>query len=127
VRRRRERVVRLRDQCETARARHLDHRDAVAHPPLRIDRCPERAAHARPPAVAGLAERVERPLAAVGERQADRRPPRPLDAEGERLRGLERREAATELVGAAEDGAVGHGARIERLGRAYEARMSSGR
>ena len=116
-RRRAQRVVRSRDEGEAARAGHLDHRGVAAHAPLRVDRRSERPGDTGRPAVGCLrAEDVERALAAVRERQPERRAADPLDPLGERCRGLPRAEAATELVRAAENRAVDrHAARISRL------------
>ena len=56
---------------ETARARHLDDRDrAGQQPPLRVDRVAERSGDDRDAATATVCEqRVERAVAAVGERE----------------------------------------------------------
>ena len=65
----------------------------------------ERPGHLRSAAVvADGAEDVERSLAAVREGKPHRRAPGALDARGERVCGLARRQASAELVGTAEDG-----------------------
>ena len=64
------------DEREPARPRHLDDRDAAGqHAPLRVDRIAERPGDARGAARAAARreQRVERALAAVGERQLDDR------------------------------------------------------
>ena len=98
--RRAERVVPLRParKREPARLRRLDQSGAVlVEPPRSFDRLAERPGHDSPPVAA--AEHVERPLAAVRERQLDRAPAGSLGARGDRGRGLSRRQGAAELVG----------------------------
>ena len=89
--RRAQRIVPLRapGQREPARLRRFDQGDAVVlEPPRRFDRLTERTGHDSPPVAA--AEHVERPLAAVRERQLVGRPAGALGPGGDRGRGLAR-------------------------------------
>ena len=118
-RRRAERVVPPLHEGEAARPRHLDDGRVAAHPPLRVDRRPERPGHTRHPPVSGRrAQHVERPLAAVREGKPGGRASRALDPRREGVCGFARGEAAAELVGTAEDGSLGpHVARISSAAR----------
>ncbi len=117
--RRGERVVRAGDEGEAARARHLDDRGVAAHAPLGVDRRSEGPGDTGRPAVGRLrAEDVQRALAAVRERQPERRAADPLDPVRECSSGRARAQTAAELVRAAEDRPVGrHAARISSAAR----------
>ena len=117
--RRGERVVRAGDEGEAARARHLDDRGVAAHAPLGVDRRSEGPGDTGRPAVGRLrAEDVQRALAAVRERQPERRAADPLDPVCECCSGRARAQTAAELVRAAENRPVGrHAARISSAAR----------
>ena len=90
------------DQRETARARHLDDGGAVVETrPLRIDRPTEWPCDMRVTSRSSDrgTEHVQRPFAAVGQRQLDDLEPSIVQSGADRARGLGGCERAPELVG----------------------------